>query len=99
MRIHHWIKSDDTRYFHDHSSDLLSVVLKGTYYNVKPIDPDKNPSNYVDCGNYLGHNTSPFKVEGIFNSVHIGNKPLACDTEAEARARHGARLGKGLGND
>ena len=68
IRIHHWIKSDDTRYFHDHSSDLLSIVLKGRYYNVKPIDPDKNPSSYVDCGNYLGRNMSPFKVEGIFNS-------------------------------
>lgn len=43
MRIHHWIKSDDDRYFHDHSANLLSIVLKGRYWNVKPIDPSKNP--------------------------------------------------------
>jgi hypothetical protein len=47
MRIHHWIKSDDNRYFHDHSSDLLSIVLKGKYWNVKPYDPDKNPDDKV----------------------------------------------------
>ena len=45
IRIHHWIKSDDNRFFHDHSSDLLSVVLKGKYWNVKPIDDNKNPNN------------------------------------------------------
>ena len=47
MRIHHWIKSDDNRYFHDHASDLLSIVLKGHYWNVKPIEPDKNPDDMV----------------------------------------------------
>ena len=47
MRIHHWIKSDDDRYFHDHSANLLSIVLKGHYWNVKPIDTDKNPSDMV----------------------------------------------------
>jgi hypothetical protein len=49
MRIHHLIKSDDNRYFHDHSADLLSIVLRGRYWNVKPIDIDKNPSEDVDC--------------------------------------------------
>lgn len=47
MRIHHWIKSDDNRYYHDHSADLLSIVLKGKYWNVKPIDPDKK-SEYIN---------------------------------------------------
>jgi hypothetical protein len=36
IRIHHWIRSDDTRFFHDHQCNLVSVVLKGWYYNVKP---------------------------------------------------------------
>jgi hypothetical protein len=36
IRIHHWIKSDDKRYFHDHSCDLISIVIKGYYYNVTP---------------------------------------------------------------
>jgi len=36
IRIHYWIKSDDRRYFHDHSCDLISIVFKGYYYNVTP---------------------------------------------------------------
>ena len=36
IRIHHWIKSDDKRFFHDHSSDLISFILKGRYTNVTP---------------------------------------------------------------
>ena len=62
MRIHHWIKSDDNRFFHDHSADLLSIVLKGRYWNVKPIDITLPPI-------YKGkNNTKWFYVEGIFNS-------------------------------
>lgn len=81
MRIHHWIKSDDNRYFHDHSADLLSIVLKGKYWNVKPFEDDKNPSDIVRVANYFTHagetcyygtsnmeNQNPCYVEGIFNS-------------------------------
>lgn len=36
IRIHHWIRSDDKRFFHDHSCDLISVIIKGRYTNVTP---------------------------------------------------------------
>ena len=36
IRLHHWIKSDDRRYFHDHSCNFISIVLKGKYQNVTP---------------------------------------------------------------
>ena len=87
MRIHHWIKSDDDRYFHDHSADLLSIVLKGKYWNVKPIDPTKNPdyilpvnkktvTELMDTGCVDVRNQRKFYVEGIFNSwynfFHMG---------------------------
>lgn len=36
IRLHHWIGSDDKRFFHDHATDLISVVLKGAYTNVTP---------------------------------------------------------------
>jgi len=36
IRIHHWIRSDDTRFFHDHSCSFISIVLKGKYANVTP---------------------------------------------------------------
>ena len=74
MRIHHWIKSDDDRYFHDHSADLLSIVLKGRYWNVKPIDDTKNPNTFVcvwkDGAPHWVENRMRCYVEGIFNSWH-----------------------------
>lgn len=36
IRLHHWLRSDDRRFFHDHSCDLISIVLKGRYKNVTP---------------------------------------------------------------
>lgn len=66
IRIHHWIKSDDNRFFHDHSADLLSIVLKGKYYNVKPREKDRNPSDILEDGK---ENRLFCPVEGIFNSV------------------------------
>ena len=78
MRIHHWIKSDDNRYFHDHSANLLSIVLKGKYWNVKPYDPTKNPKDKVNIvafnekqGKHLEivENEKWCYVEGIFNSL------------------------------
>lgn len=36
IRLHHWIKSDDNRFFHDHSCDLISIVVKGSYENITP---------------------------------------------------------------
>jgi hypothetical protein len=36
IRIHHWLKSDDRRFFHDHSCDFVSIILKGKYKNVTP---------------------------------------------------------------
>jgi len=42
VRIHHWIRSDDNRYFHDHACNLISIILKGRYHNVVPLD-DNNP--------------------------------------------------------
>lgn len=77
IRIHHWIKSDDNRYFHDHSANLLSIVLKGKYWNVKPYDKTKNPNDEVSIltfskekGKHLEtvKNEQWCYVEGIFNS-------------------------------
>ena len=45
IRLHHWIKSDDRRYFHDHACDLMSIVIKGHYYNVIPNNPEKPDVN------------------------------------------------------
>ena len=66
IRLHHWLRSDDRRFFHDHSADLISIVLKGKYTNVNPIFEDFPPT-YVD--KETGRlNIDPHPVEGIFNS-------------------------------
>ena len=36
IRLHHWIKSDDRRFFHDHACDFVSIILWGKYVNVRP---------------------------------------------------------------
>jgi len=36
VRLHHWLRSDDKRHFHDHSCNLISIVLKGHYFNCVP---------------------------------------------------------------
>lgn len=59
IRLHHWLRSDDRRFFHDHSADLVSIVLKGRYANVVPFDPTLPP----------GDGNSDFRhVQGMFNS-------------------------------
>ena len=46
VRIHHWIRSDDNRYFHDHACNLISIILRGEYYNVVPLDEDHPDVKY-----------------------------------------------------
>ena len=36
IRLHHWISSDDQRYFHDHPWNFISIIFKGSYKNVTP---------------------------------------------------------------
>ena len=80
IRIHHWLRSDDNRFFHDHSANLLSIVLKRHYWNVKPYDDAKNPGDAVtiwkDGEPIVVRNQRNCYVEGIFNSwdsfFHMG---------------------------
>jgi len=36
IRLHHWIRSDDKRFFHDHPWNFLTIILKGSYTDVSP---------------------------------------------------------------
>lgn len=77
IRLHHWIKSDDNRYFHDHSSWLISIVLKGHYWNVKPIKQDSTPyigdklmAEDLPHKTVISRNEKYHYVEGMFNSFN-----------------------------
>lgn len=45
-RIHHILRSDDDRAFHDHPWPYLTVILRGGYFEVKPV--------YDKSGIYVG---------------------------------------------
>ena len=40
IRVHHFIRSDDKRYFHDHGWSFITLVLKGSYTDVSPEGED-----------------------------------------------------------
>ncbi len=40
LRIHHFLRSDDKRHFHDHAWWFLTFVLKGSYTDVSPNGED-----------------------------------------------------------
>lgn len=44
IRLHHWFRSDDKRAKHDHPSDFITLVLKGSYMDLGYV-PDPN----CDC--------------------------------------------------
>lgn len=73
IRIHHWLRSDDRRFFHDHSANLVSIVLKGRYYNVVPWQ-EQYPPNILDIWgtiyNQYKINCRYIPVEGMFNSFY-----------------------------
>jgi hypothetical protein len=60
-RIHHWLRSDDNRYFHDHSCDLISIILKGYYYNVVPLD-DNDP-DVTKCRKIKAKSWTPWRAK------------------------------------
>lgn len=47
LRLHHWFRSDDKRAKHDHPSDFITLVLKGSYIDLcngkgrYPITPEQ----------------------------------------------------------
>jgi len=61
IRIHHWLRSDDNRFFHDHSCDLISMILKGWYYNVVPKDPNNPDVN--ECIKHKGRAFRPWRAK------------------------------------
>lgn len=37
VRLHHWLRSDDKRFFHDHPWVFLSIIIKGGYTDVSSV--------------------------------------------------------------
>jgi hypothetical protein len=90
IRIHHWLRSDDVRHYHDHASNLLSIVLKGYYWNVSPVsdiyegDP---PNSQVDLSRretqylydkvgYVNCAAKATYAEGLFENIYNLRHPF-----------------------
>ncbi len=43
IRVHHTVKSDAERDFHDHPWNNVSILLRGAYYEVRPLDQSQDP--------------------------------------------------------
>ena len=96
IRLHHWLRSDDRRFYHDHSSDLISIVLKGNYYNVNPIINNRPPTEMVvDCDGELTDNTDVHYVSGIFNSWKNFFHPKNSIWFSKAETQHFLDIPKG----
>jgi hypothetical protein len=37
IRIHHWLRSDDKRFFHNHPWAFLSLIIQGSYMDVSYV--------------------------------------------------------------
>jgi hypothetical protein len=108
IRLHHWLRSDDRRFYHDHSSDLISIVLKGKYTNVNPIIKNKEPEyllrdeeirnltnitiNTEEKGLF---NQYLYPVEGIFNSWKNFFHPKNSIWFSKAETQHYLDIPKG----
>lgn len=44
IRIHHILRSDDDRHLHDHPWPSTSIILKGGYFEILPIDQNQDPT-------------------------------------------------------
>lgn len=43
IRVHHILREDSDRHLHDHPWNWVSVVLRGSYVEERPSDPDQHP--------------------------------------------------------
>lgn len=95
IRVHHWLRSDDNRYFHDHACNLISIVLKGHYWNVTPAREGAEPTQgdkYM--AKDLDRKTTYFRsetynyVEGLFNSFKNLMHPQNSIWYSSATKRH-----------
>lgn len=53
---------------------MLSIVLKGHYWNVKPIDPNKNPNDAVDKEVYLKDKLMMMDIKNLVGFISEKNE-------------------------
>jgi len=72
IRVHHWIKSDDRRYFHDHAGNFISIILKGRYKNVTPDGTFEVKAGSIWKSNALRRHYLDIPKEGAWTLLFCG---------------------------
>jgi len=57
IRLHHWIRSDDKRYGHDHPWWFITLVLKGSYTDIEHV-----PDGQINGSLYYTYNVRTDKL-------------------------------------
>ena len=52
IRIHHWLRSDDRRFLHDHACNFISIILRGEYTNVREDENGNITHTKVKAGEW-----------------------------------------------
>ena len=52
LRLHHWLKDDDQRYYHDHPWWFLSIMLRGGYTDLSPLPGGGEQADHVTAGQW-----------------------------------------------
>jgi len=74
IRLHVWYRSDDKRHMHNHAFNFLTIVLRGGYIDVSPVNNDilsKGSIRYrkADHTHYVG-----YPIPGTMTLLFCGRK-------------------------
>ncbi len=80
IRIHYWRRSDDKRFFHNHSWDFISLIIRGSYTDVSlDINSNKITEDTVKTGSIRYRKANHFhyvKVHKPTLTIVLSGKPL-----------------------
>ncbi len=74
LRLHHWLKADDDRAFHDHPWWFLTVVLRGGYMDDSPVGQDFLYAGSVRFRRALHQHTVRPYADGAWTLMVTGPK-------------------------
>lgn len=70
IRIHHILRSDDDRAFHDHPWPYLTIILRGGYFEVKPFY-DKSGLYKCDTRKWYGPGSILFRRSNSWHRLEV----------------------------
>lgn len=72
VRLHHWLHSDDDRYFHDHPWWFVTLVLQGSYRDLSPSGSELMTPGSVAFRPALHRHTVKVALDGCWTVLVTG---------------------------